>query len=473
MLTGSELKHSSVEKEVSAIIEAVQKWRHYLTGRHFTLITDQKSVPYMFNTKHSGKIKNDKIMSWRIELSTFDFDIIYRCGEENIPADALSRIKCLSLTVDKLRYLHEYLCHPGEMRMAHFVKVRNLPFSLDQIRQVIRSCKACAGCKPQYHRPILTKLIKATQPFERLNIDFKGPVPSTNQNRFILTVCDEYSRFSFGYPCKDVSAKTVIACLRELFVMFGMPAYIHTDRGSAFMSQELEQFLHECGVATSRTTSHNPAGNGQVERLNGTLWKAITLALNTLKLPTNCWQEVLPDALHSIWTLLCASTNETPHEHFFRFQRKSTTGLSTPSWLATPGPVLLRRHVKPSKYEPLTDEVELIEANPQYAHIRFPDGKEDTVALKHLAPMNEGGDTTQSEPAEEPEHHSINQEIDSVGLLADDYYQCNSNTLAPEYPHANSQSRASDIPSPPQEARQLRRSQRVRRPPDRYNPADY
>ena len=107
------------------------------------------------------------------------------------------------------------------------------------------------------------------------------------------------------------------------------------------------------------------------------------MALNTLKLPTNCWQKVLPDALHSIRTLLCASTNETPHERFFRFQRKSTTGLSIPSWLATPGPVLLRRHVKSSNYEPLTDEVELIEANPQYAHIRFPDGKEDTVALKH------------------------------------------------------------------------------------------
>ena len=35
---------------------------------------------------------------------------------------------------------------------------------------------------------------------------------------------------------------------------------------------------------------------------------------------------------------------------------------------------------------PLTDEVHLIEANPQYAHVRYPDRKEDTLALKHLAP---------------------------------------------------------------------------------------
>ena len=39
-----------------------------------------------------------------------------------------------------------------------------------------------------------------------------------------------------------------------------------------------------------------------------------------------------------------------------------------------------------SKFDPLVDEVELIEANPNYAHIRSPDGREDTVALKYLAP---------------------------------------------------------------------------------------
>ena len=43
-LTGPELKHSSVEKEAAAIVEAVRKWKHYLTSKHFKLITDQKSV---------------------------------------------------------------------------------------------------------------------------------------------------------------------------------------------------------------------------------------------------------------------------------------------------------------------------------------------------------------------------------------------------------------------------------------------
>ena len=59
---GRELKHAAIEKEAQAIIEAIRHWRHFLTGRHFTLRTDQKSVSYMFDQRNRGKVKNDKIM---------------------------------------------------------------------------------------------------------------------------------------------------------------------------------------------------------------------------------------------------------------------------------------------------------------------------------------------------------------------------------------------------------------------------
>ena len=136
----------------------------------------------------------------------YDFDIIYRGGEENIPADALSRVKSMSLTLDKLYELHESLCHPGVARMSHFMT---------------QACKQCRECKPQYYSPEPSHLIKATQPFERLNLDFKGPLPSNNRSRFMLTIIDEYSQFLFAFPCEDVSAHTVIKCLSTLFSVFG------------------------------------------------------------------------------------------------------------------------------------------------------------------------------------------------------------------------------------------------------------
>ena len=49
-------------------------------------------------------------------------------------------------------------------------------------------------------------------------------------------------------------------------------------------------------------------------------------------------------------------------------------------------PFLLKRHVRSNKADPLVDEVELLQANPHYAFVRYPDGRETTVSTKHLAP---------------------------------------------------------------------------------------
>ncbi|KAK3726270.1 hypothetical protein QZH41_003048 [Actinostola sp. cb2023] len=394
-LQGSELKHASIEKEAQAIVEALRHWKHFLTGRHFTLTTDQKSVSYMFDQRHKGKIKNDKIMRWRIELSCYSFDIVYRPGKDNIPPDTLSRATCAAATQDSLYKLHQSLCHPGITRLWHFIRAKNLPYSLEEVRQMTNSCPVCCECKPKFHHPEETHLIKATQPFERINIDFKGPLPSTNKNRYFLNIIDEFSRFPFVFPCPDVSTTTVIKCLTTLFSLFGMPAYVHSDRGASFMSHELRAFLTEKGVAMSRTTSYNPAGNGQVEKYNGTIWKAITMSLKSNNLPIEHWQDVLPDVLHSVRSLLCTATNETPHERFLGFSRRSSAGSSVPTWLATPGPIYVKRNVRNSKTDPLVDEAELLQANPHYAHVRYPDGqlllsllvvKDDDLALSQYLP---------------------------------------------------------------------------------------
>ena len=385
-LRGSEMNQASIEKEAQAIIEAVRFWSRYLTGRNFTLVTDQKSVSYMFDIKSRGKIKNEKILRWRMELSCFDFDIVYRPGKDNIPPDTLSRGVCNALSPPKLYDLHIALCHPGITRMCHFVKVRNLPYSVEDVKNITQACKVCAECKPNYYRPPQSHLIKATQPFERLDLDFKGPLPSSNKNIYFLQIIDEYSRYPFVYPCSNMTAGTIIRCLSDLFSLFGMPAYIHSDRGTSLMSSELKEFLTSKGISTSRTTPYNPRGNGLVERYNGIIWRGVTMDLHSKGLPQSMWQEVLPNVLHAIRTLLCTATNVTPHERLLGFPRRSGTGTSLPTWLTTPGPVLLCRYVRRSKQEPLVDEVELLEANAQYAFVRHENGREDTVSIRDLAP---------------------------------------------------------------------------------------
>ena len=244
----------------------------------------------------------------------------------------------------------------------------------------------CAKCKPKFFKPDSAHLIKATQPMERINIDFKGPLPSATANKYLLTAVDEYSRYPFAIPVADISSPTVIKSLSSIFSVFALADYIHSDRGKSFMSDDLKSFLTARSIATSRTTSYNPQGNGQCERFNGTLWKAVEAACESRGIDIKHWEQVLPDTLHSIRSLLCTATNCTPHERMFSFPRRSTVGCSMPTWLLAPGPVYLKKSVKSSKYDSSVEEVELLESNPHYAHIRYSNGREDTVSLKNLSP---------------------------------------------------------------------------------------
>lgn len=446
-LSSSESRHHIVEKEAYAIVESVRKWKHFLAGKHFLVITDQRAVSFLFDAKFKGKIKSDKILRWRIELSSYSFDIKHRPGKENVVADALTRVDCGAVSnIADLKTLHGELIHPGVVRMMHYVRSRNLPFSVSDVRRVTSECVTCAKIKPRFHKPDATSLIRASAPFQRLSVDFKGPLPDCASSfRYIFTVVDEYSRFPFAFPCRDMSAATVIRCLTELFSMFGLPSFVHSDRGASFLSSDVKQFLLRYGIAASRTTPYNPRGNSQCERYNGIIWNTVRLALESRSLSVGAWPSVLPDALHSIRSLLCTATNATPHERLFAYERRSVSGCALPTWLLQPGEVLLRRFGNRSKYEPLVDTVELLEATPTYAHVKFKDGHEDTVALRHLAPCP-GSNLAEPESGDQ----SIQSDSDTE--------------TPPDVVNSADEERS------PSDSFQLRRSSRVRNPVDRYVP---
>ena len=59
----------------------------------------------------------------------------------------------------------------------------------------------------------------------------------------------------------------------------------------------------------------------------------------------------------------------------------------------------------------IVDKVKSKEANPQYAHIRFPDGRKDTVALKQLAAKHNDANHIPETPSQgqKPEQKNINE----------------------------------------------------------------
>ena len=76
-----------IEKEAYAIVYCVQKFRPYLLGSKFTIMTDHKPLQHLF----TSEMKNAKIQRWAILLDEYGGDVSYIRGSQNVVADALSR----------------------------------------------------------------------------------------------------------------------------------------------------------------------------------------------------------------------------------------------------------------------------------------------------------------------------------------------------------------------------------------------
>lgn len=79
---------SVYEKELLAIVFAVQRWEQYLSGSHFIIKTDQKSLKWLLEQKISTPFQQ----FWLSKLLGFDYEIQYKKGVDNVVADALSRV---------------------------------------------------------------------------------------------------------------------------------------------------------------------------------------------------------------------------------------------------------------------------------------------------------------------------------------------------------------------------------------------
>lgn len=83
----SEKNYPVYEQELLAILTAARAWRHYLAGRHFTVVTDHQSLQYL----ESSVMATARQLKWAALLQEFSYTIVYRPGRENAVADALSR----------------------------------------------------------------------------------------------------------------------------------------------------------------------------------------------------------------------------------------------------------------------------------------------------------------------------------------------------------------------------------------------
>ena len=105
-------------EEAIAIVEAIRKWSHFLQGHRFKIVTNQKSVLLMYDNKRRSKVKTDKILRWRLELSQYDYEIIYK-AEKYYSVPNTPRAYCASVSKSSFYEIHIALCHSGVTRFYH------------------------------------------------------------------------------------------------------------------------------------------------------------------------------------------------------------------------------------------------------------------------------------------------------------------------------------------------------------------
>ena len=108
---------------------------------------DQRAVSFMSKPTNHGKIKNDKIIRWKMEF-LFSYDIKHRPGNENVVADTLTQTCAAASSLEKLKSIHNSLIHPGAQCFWHFVRSQNMPYSIDEVLRMISKCTTCAKIKP-------------------------------------------------------------------------------------------------------------------------------------------------------------------------------------------------------------------------------------------------------------------------------------------------------------------------------------
>ena len=87
-LTSSERNYSATDREYVAIRQCLERWRHFLVGVKFLILTDHVALTYI----QSSATVSRRNARWLEFLSHFDFTIEHIKGRENVVADALSRV---------------------------------------------------------------------------------------------------------------------------------------------------------------------------------------------------------------------------------------------------------------------------------------------------------------------------------------------------------------------------------------------
>lgn len=126
-LNQAQRNYSVTEQECLAAMLCIKKFRAYVEGHEFTVITDHASLKWLM----SQTDLSTRLARWALKLQGYRFKIEHRKGSQNIVPDALSRTNTDDLSE---------ICGLSEIRNERgvFVDLKSEHFSSDDYKDLLR-----------------------------------------------------------------------------------------------------------------------------------------------------------------------------------------------------------------------------------------------------------------------------------------------------------------------------------------------
>ncbi|XP_037514648.1 uncharacterized protein K02A2.6-like [Rhipicephalus sanguineus] len=287
----------------------------------------------------------------------------------------------------------------------------------------------------------------------------------------------------------STNSEKTVEKLRSVFAAYGLPEEIVTDNGPQFTSACFETFLKRNGIRHTKTPPYHPASNGTAERCVQTLKRHLLKQVLEEKQngEPRSLQHRIDQFLFTYRNTPTGTTGETPAQLFLSWKPRTRLSLLHPDLEQRMQEKLERR--KDTANQTRGKWREFVAGQPVFVNGLRPD--EETwlaaIVLKHdlrprRVPENSTPNIRPTESYDEPDTAPLvtpTRVPEGMDAGAGDL----TSVFAPDMVLRNSsqqQGTTSPIQSPPKQAGTaspqghspppLRRSNRERRPPDRYVP---
>lgn len=228
-------------------------------------------------------------------------------------------------SVDEYKLWHRRLGHIGKSGMEKLLK-KDMVDGIDMKKQSINQGKICEPCLKGKHsrNPFETlDLPRSSRPLELIHSDVCGPFNplSWNGKKYYVSFTDDFTHFSVVYP---ISAKSEVC---EMFQKYASMAEGHFDQkifklrcdnGGEYVNEEMQFVCDKKGIQIERTVPYTPQQNGVSERLNRTIMEKARAMIADSSLEKNLWNEAVNAAVYLInRSPTSALKEQTPYEKWY------------------------------------------------------------------------------------------------------------------------------------------------------------